>query len=470
MRIVQSVAFQPEPETYSRLKSVNSLKMKEREVGVIKNLFIPKLGMTMEKGTISEWVVKDGEQVREEQVVLILETEKVAHEIVAPIAGFLAVFGKTGEEYLCGIVIGAIAETKEEYERIKKDPQKFVAEQASSTAADGQEKPSEDLNTETEVAAPVPRTEPHHLEASERIRISPVARHLAGKHGIDISSIKGTGPGSRIIKRDIETAMASQRQEPVVAPTAAVQMTSAAQDADRILLESIPFTGMRKSIGENLHNSLISTARVTVMFELNVTDLIEFRNHYARKADILGYKVTYTDLFVLMVTKCLKAVPIMNASLIGNEIKIWRNCNIGFAVAVKKSETESGLLVPVIKNAEQMSLGDIAKARIVLMEKARNNSLSMNELSGGTFTLTNTGALSSAGWQIQTPIINPGEAAILGTSAIVERPVVKNGEIVIGSIMPMSLSFDHRIMDGTPPGQFIDKLAQMATDPQMILL
>jgi pyruvate/2-oxoglutarate dehydrogenase complex dihydrolipoamide acyltransferase (E2) component len=160
----------------------------------------------------------------------------------------------------------------------------------------------------------------------------------------------------------------------------------------------------------------------------------------------------------------------MNASIVGNEIRIWKDINIGFAVAIKKSATESGLIVPVIKNTEQMSLGEIAKTRIRLMEKARNNNLSMDELRGGTFTLTNTGALSSTCWQIQTPIMNPGEAVILGTSSIVERPVVKNKEIVIGSIMPMSLSFDHRIMDGTPPGQFIDKLVQMASDPRMILL
>jgi pyruvate dehydrogenase E2 component (dihydrolipoamide acetyltransferase)/2-oxoglutarate dehydrogenase E2 component (dihydrolipoamide succinyltransferase) len=227
---------------------------------------------------------------------------------------------------------------------------------------------------------------------------------------------------------------------------------------------------MRKSIADNLHNSLISSARVTVMFDLDVTDLIEFRNYYSKKADALGYKVTYTDLFILMVSKCLKAVPIMNASIVGNEIRIWKDINIGFAVAIKKSATESGLIVPVIKNTEQMSLGEIAKTRIRLMEKARNNNLSMDELRGGTFTLTNTGALSSTCWQIQTPIMNPGEAVILGTSSIVERPVVKNKEIVIGSIMPMSLSFDHRIMDGTPPGQFIDKLVQMASDPRMILL
>lgn len=442
---------------------------------MIKNLFIPKLGMTMEKGTISEWVARDGDRVKEEQVVLILETEKVAHELVAPIAGILSIFGKTGEEYLCGTVVGVIAETQEEYESIKKDPAKFLVDQDPTTIEMTQ------ATEETAAAAEAPANVTGDAQASvsrqpsERIKISPVAKNLAKDHHIDISTLTGSGPGGRIIKRDIASALTSQQQKPPAVAdsrpeTAPASPSPADHVAGKRVLESIPFTGMRKNIADNLHHSLASTARVTVMFELDVTELIKLRNYYAGKADTLGFKVTYTDLFILMVAKSLKAVPIMNSSIIGNEIKIWKDVNIGFAVAVKKSGTESGLVVPVIKNTEQMSLGEIAATRTALMNKARSNALSMDDLKGGTFTLTNTGALSSAGWQIQTPIMNPGEAAILGTGAIVDRPVVKNKEIVIGSIMPMSLSFDHRIMDGTPPGLFIDKLALMVNDPQMIMI
>ncbi|BBO81109.1 dihydrolipoyllysine-residue acetyltransferase component of acetoin cleaving system [Desulfosarcina ovata subsp. sediminis] len=407
---------------------------------------------------------------------MILETEKVAHELVAPSAGILAVFGKAGEEYLCGTVVGAVAETKDEYEAIKKDPAKFLAEQGTVPIEMLDEAESAAASPEAENAAPASELTAGDQGGSERIRISPLARNLAKEQGVVLSTVKGSGPGGRIIKRDIEAAIALGRQK---APDAAARVPqtaspAAAADAERVagkrVLETIPFTGMRKSIADNLHHSLSSSARVTVMFELDVTDLMEFRSYYANQAGTLGFKVTYTDLFVLMVSRCLKAIPIMNSSIVGNEIKIWKDINIGFAVAVKRSETESGLVVPVIKNTEQMSLGDIAKARIALMEKARSNTLAMDEISGGTFTLTNTGALSSAGWQIQTPIMSPGEAVVLGTGTIVDRPVVKNRAIVIGSIMPMSLSFDHRIMDGIPPGQFMDKLTQMATEPQMILI
>ncbi|WP_083455772.1 dihydrolipoamide acetyltransferase family protein [Desulfosarcina cetonica] len=444
----------------------------ESEVTVINNLFIPKLGMTMEKGTISEWVAEDGDQVQQDQVVLILETEKVAHELVAPSAGILAVFGKAGEEYLCGTVVGAVAETKDEYDAIKKDPAKFLAEQGTVPIEMLDEAESAAASPEAENAAPASELTAGDQGGSERIRISPLARNLAKAHGVVISTVKGSGPGGRIIKRDIEAVRQKASDATAKAPQTAVPPAAASGErgAGKRVLETIPFSGMRKSIADNLHHSLSSSARVTVMFELDVTDLMEFRSYYSNQAGTLGFKVTYTDLFVLMVSRCLKAIPIMNSSIVGNEIKIWKDINIGFAVAVKRSETESGLVVPVIKNTEQMSLGDIAKARIALMEKARSNTLAMDEISGGTFTLTNTGALSSAGWQIQTPIMSPGEAVVLGTGTIVDRPVVKNREIVIGSIMPMSLSFDHRIMDGIPPGQFMDKLTQMATEPQMILI
>jgi pyruvate/2-oxoglutarate dehydrogenase complex dihydrolipoamide acyltransferase (E2) component len=170
-----------------------------------------------------------------------------------------------------------------------------------------------------------------------------------------------------------------------------------------------------------------------------------------------------------MSAKPLKAVPIINSSIVGDEIKLWEDINIGFAVSVMKSESESGLLVPVIRNADQLTLGQISRARKDLMDKARAGTISLDELTGGTFTITNTGTFTSL-WHIQTPIINLPEAAILGTSSIVDRPVVINGEIAIRPIMPMSFAFDHRVMDGAPPAQFMGLLQQMIEDPWMILM
>jgi pyruvate/2-oxoglutarate dehydrogenase complex dihydrolipoamide acyltransferase (E2) component len=169
------------------------------------------------------------------------------------------------------------------------------------------------------------------------------------------------------------------------------------------------------------------------------------------------------------VAKALKAAPILNASLVGDEIRVWEDINIGFAVAMMVSEKESGLVVPVIKNADQKGLVEIARVRKDLTDKAREGKLTMDEMTGGTFTITNTGPIAKT-WHIQTPIINQPESAILGTSAIVEKPVVKNGEIVISSVMPISFSYDHRIVDGGPVAAFMTKLTELVEDPKMLIL
>ncbi len=434
---------------------------------MIKNLFIPKLGMTMEKGRIAQWLANDGDQVQAEQVVLVLETEKVAHEIAAPISGILAILAQAGDEYPCGTVVGVVAETAQEYQAVKKNPAAFAgAAEAGLSADEPQTLEQQGLPIEVPIQV--------QIGARERIRISPLARKLAQMHELDIAALTGSGPEGRIIKRDIEQAVEAREQKkparepaPVARPVA---MPAAAQVcAGKRVRATIPFTGMRKRIADNLHQSTSSTARVSAMVEFDMTELVKLRNHYVGKASILGFKITYTDLFIYMAAKALKAVPIINSSIVGDEIKLWEDINIGFAVSVMKSADESGLLVPVIRNADRMTLGQISGARKELMDKARAGTISLDELTGGTFTITNTGTFTSL-WHIQTPIINQPESAILGTSSIVERPVVINGEIAIRPIMPMSFAFDHRVMDGAPPAQFMGLLQQMIEDPWMILM
>jgi pyruvate dehydrogenase E2 component (dihydrolipoamide acetyltransferase) len=434
---------------------------------LIKNLFIPKLGMTMEKGRIAQWAANDGDRVQAEQVVLILETEKVAHEIAAPISGILAILAEAGDEYPCGTVVGVVAETAQEYETVKKNPAAFTAlAEAGLSGDEAKAAEREDLPDVVTVQVTV--------GTGERIRISPLARKLAQMHELDISPLTGSGPEGRIIKRDIVQAVEAREQKKTAGQPAPVSRAvsvpvSAEVCAGKRVKAVIPLTGMRKTIADHLHQSTLSTARVSAMVEFDMTELIKLRGHYVSKAPILGFKITYTDLFIYMAAKALKAVPIINSSIVGDEIKLWEDINIGFAVSVMKSADESGLMVPVIRNADQMTLGQISKARKELMDKARAGTISLDELTGGTFTITNTGTFTSL-WHIQTPIINQPESAILGTSSIVERPVVINGEIAIRPIMPMSFAFDHRVMDGAPPAQFMGLLQQMIEDPWMILM
>jgi pyruvate dehydrogenase E2 component (dihydrolipoamide acetyltransferase)/2-oxoglutarate dehydrogenase E2 component (dihydrolipoamide succinyltransferase) len=413
--------------------------------------------MTMEKGRIAQWVANDGDQVQAEQVVLILETEKVAHEIVAPIPGILAILGKAGDEYPCGTVVGVVAETAPEYEAVKKNPATYAASAEAGASSDEAAAPEQ---TDLPVEIPIQV----QIGARERIRISPLARKLAQVHELDVSILAGSGPEGRIVKRDIEQAVEAREQKKAVSAPAAAEVC-----AGKRVRAVIPLTGMRKTIADHLHQSTSSTARVSAMIEFDMTELVKLRSHYVSKAPVLGFKITYTDLFIYMAAKALKAVPIINASIVDDEIKLWEDINIGFAVSVMKSADESGLLVPVIRNADQLTLGQVSKARKDLMDKARAGTISLDELSGGTFTITNTGTFTSL-WHIQTPIINQPESAILGTSSIVERPVVINGEIAIRPIMPMSFAFDHRVMDGAPPAQFMGLLQQMIEDPWMILM
>lgn len=439
---------------------------------MIKNIFIPKLGMTMEKGKIAQWVAGDGDQVQAEQVLLVLETEKVAHEVAAPVAGTLAILAQAGEEYPCGTVVGVVAETAQEYENVKKNPATFAASAEAGLTADEAEAPAGQ-------AAAGESSPPMTCGAGGRIKASPLAKKLARRNGLEISALAGSGPEGRVIKRDIEQALAAQAQKKVAAPASltesapvsreiAVQVPAEVCSGKRVR-SVIPLKGMRKRIADNLHQSTSTTARVSAMIEFDMTELVKLRDHYVTKAPVLGCKITYTDLFIYMAARALKSVPIVNSSIVGDEIRLWQDINIGFAVSVLKSEDESGLLVPVIRNADQLTLRQISKSRKELVDKARAGTISMDELTGGTFTITNTGTFTSL-WHIQTPIINQPEAAILGTSSIVDRPVVINGEIVIRPIMPMSFAFDHRVMDGAPPAQFMGLMQQMIEDPWMIMM
>jgi pyruvate dehydrogenase E2 component (dihydrolipoamide acetyltransferase) len=438
---------------------------------MIKEIFIPKLGMTMEKATVSEWLVQDGEQVTEDQAVLVIETEKAAEEIVSPLSGRIAILVKPGEEYPCGTTIAVIAETNEEYLSAKKQHSGQVASapdsQVTADVAEHQKSASSQSS----------------LQVSTRVRISPLARKLVQAHDVDINDVTGTGPLGRIVKRDVLSAVeAQQREIPVanviVAQTAAVlpkvnvsEVSSAVPatlfDGKRVK-RSIPLTGMRKIISGRMHQSTAITARVSSMCEVDMTEMIKLRDHYVGKAESLGVKVSFTDLFLYIASKALRKVPIINSSLAGDEIKVWEDINIGLAVSVAKDAGDFGLVVPVIHNVESKGLVEIARLRKELTEKARAGTLTINDVSGGTFTITNTAALFPF-WHIQTPIINHPEVAILGTSSTVERAVVREGQIVVRPIMPISFSFDHRVMDGAPSAEFLRAFVEMAEDPRMIL-
>ena len=400
-------------------------------------IIVPKLGMSAKPLALIEWKMGEGEQVEKGATILVVETEKIRHDIEAEASGFLHILLKAGNEAPVGSVAGLIAETKEELEALKKEMPKEVAVGAAE--------PVKLPKVEAEVAATAKPEEKH-------LRISPVARKLAEEHMVDISKIVGTGPGGRIVREDIEKEIESKKKvvEPEVYQGKRVKST-------------IPLTGMKKTVAEHMHGSLQVSAQLTVMGEIDMSEMVQLREKLAEQAEVLGTKITYTDLMVLITAKVLKDVPLVNASIVDNEINLWEDINIGVAVAL-----EDGLIVPVIKNADHKSLVEISKAVKELAKKARDRTLEPEDVQGGTFTLTNLGALGG-GYRFETVIINQPESAILGTGGITDRVLARDGQVVIKPVMTYYFTYDHRIINGAVAAKFIASLTELIENPSILL-
>jgi len=415
-------------------------------------IHIPKLGMSMKEATLVEWKFNEGDQIEKGDVILVIETEKTKWEVEAPSSGLLHILVDINATEKVGAVIGLIAETQEELEALQKESG-VVAGAAAEPATAAASAPAKS------VAAKAGKGEP--------VRISPVARKLAEEHMIDLTAVTGSGPGGRIVKEDIEKAVEAKKAAPEVGPLEAIELEE--YDGKKIR-EKIPLLGMRKAIAEHMHRSLAVAAQLTSMGEVEMTELKKFRTQLLEREEALGTRITYTDLYVLVIAKALKQMPMVNASLIEDEIIIWDDINVGVAVALAGQDAMGGgLIVPVIKNADQKSLVDISKELKATINKAREGKLMPDDVTGGTFTLTNLGG-PGGGWGFGTPIINQPQAAILGTGSIVDRPVVKDGEVVIRPMMPFSFTFDHRVIDGAPAGLFLARLTQLLANPLLLLV
>jgi pyruvate dehydrogenase E2 component (dihydrolipoamide acetyltransferase) len=403
-------------------------------------VLMPKLGMSTAPLTLVEWKAKEGEAVEKGNVILVVETEKIRHDVEAEISGFLHILIGEGREVAIGTVVGLIAETKEELAALQGGkPKEAVA------AAEVKEAPPA-------AAAKVEAPPAAEAKAGERILISPVARKLAEEHMIDLTKISGTGPGGRIVREDIEKEIEAKKK---------VEVTPEVYQGRRVKTV-IPLKGMRKAIAEHMHRSLSIAAQLTLTAEIDMTEMVKLRQSLVAREKELGTRITYTDLLVLAIAKVLKDHPVVNSSLIGDEIKRWESVNVGVAVAL-----EDGLIVPVVKDADKKSLVEISKTVKSLAQKAREGELTPDEVTGGTFTLTNIGALG-AGYRFDTIVINQPESAILGTAGITDRAVVRGGKIVIRPILACSLTYDHRVIDGAVAHQFMTDVIKLVENPSSL--
>ncbi|HET7841909.1 MAG TPA: 2-oxoglutarate dehydrogenase, E2 component, dihydrolipoamide succinyltransferase [Terriglobia bacterium] len=422
------------------------------------NVIMPQMGESIAEGTVTRWMKKVGERVERDEPLFEISTDKVDAEIPSPAAGVLAkILVKENETVAVNTVVavingeGAAVEAPAPSEEAKKP-----APQAKSPAP-----PAEPPRRPVPAPAPTPSAAGPAREPGEKVRSSPLVRRIAREHNVDLTEVAGTGSGGRVSKKDILAYLERPRatgSAPTPAPTApeaSQRGVPPAPAAKRMVFTGptnvVPMTPMRKQIAEHMVMSRRTSAHVQTVFEVEMTRVAEMRAQHAAEFEKRnGLKLTYTPFFVRAAVEAIKEFPIINSSVDGTNIVYKRDINVGVAVAL-----ESGLIVPVIKNADEKNFLGIARAVQDLAERARSKRLSVDDVEKGTFTITNPGIF---GGLFGTPIIHQPQVAILGVGAIEKRPVVRQDAIAIRTMVYLMLSFDHRIIDGAVADQFMARV------------
>jgi len=460
---------------------------------MITEVILPKLGQTMEEGAIVEWLKQEGDEVQRGEVIFTVESDKATLEAEAPARGFLrkilvpvgvtvpvlsvvALMTKTADEDISGSgaaagaaapVTPAAASTPlppEEAEQAELEPsqvaagRQFVSPRARRLARE------KGVDLARLIASGpggriVERDVTAYLETIPRT--TPVARRLAEGAGLDLRAVAGSGPAGKVTKEDVEQALAA-RPLPSAAPALVQPAAAAARPQVTEPRASQVLSGVRAVIARRMAESHQTTAPVTLTTEADATQLVEVRERLkASLAESLGFNIGYNDLLVKLVARALVDFPYMNARLNGDTLQELRDIHVALAV-----DTDRGLLVPVIREADRKGLADIAREIRDVVARAREGKALPDELTGSTFTVTNLGMHDIDGF---TPIINLPEAAILGVGRIKAQPAVVDGQIAIRQMMWLSLTFDHRIVDGAPAARFLQRIKQLVEEPFLLL-
>ncbi len=399
---------------------------------------LPQLAETTHEGTVGRWLKQVGDTIKRYEPLVEILTDKVNVEMTSPYSGVISAINVAeGETLLVGGVLAIV------------DEDGSTAEAAPAPAA----------ATAPAAAVAVATAEgPGSVRRGEgRQRITPVVARLAQQHGVDIGLLRGTGVDGRVTKQDLLDYVAQQEQQPAPAPVAAPAPAAATPAAPAAPVaagpdeEAVPLSPMRKAIAENMSRSKASIPHAWAMVEVDVTPLVRLRE--GLKEDFKrreGVDLTYLPFVMKVVAETLKEFPYLNAAWGDDKIILKRRVNLGVAVSL-----DNALIVPVVKDADRLSIAGLAHAVADLINKARSNRLAPADVTGGTFTVNNTGAL---GTSLSYPIVFPGQAAIVTTEAIIKRPVVVDDAIAIRSMMNIAMSFDHRIADGGISGGFLRTL------------
>jgi len=426
---------------------------------------MPKMGMAMKEGTVSSWHKKEGDAVAKGETIASVNSEKIEMDLEAPADGvLLKIAVPEWQGVPPGTVIGYIGQ-----------PNEMAALETASAAAEAPAKPAEaapEGAAETGAAAAqaaVPASAAAGARSGE-LKISPVARKIAEAAGLALDSLVGTGPQGRITKEDVERRIAEREArssaptppaEPVVASRpnpAPVPADAAAESAERV-----PVTGIRRTIASRMTASLRDSAQLTLTMRADITALIALQKQMnevtQREHDI---KLTVTDLIAKATVLALQQHKEMNSAYLGDEIHRYGHVHLGIAVALDR-----GLVVPVIRHAETRTLLDLSRQIKSLAARAREGKLEADEMQGSTFSITNLGAY---GVDFFTPVLNPPESGILGVGAVQDTPVFVGDEVKKRSLLPLSLTFDHRVLDGAPAAEFLRTLKRYLEEPHRMFL
>ena len=385
---------------------------------------VPMLSESVSEGTLLEWKKKVGEAVARDEILIDIETDKVVLEVPSPQAGVLVeIIAQNGETVAAEQVLARI--------------------DTAATASTSAEPPA---------ASPAPEAAP---AAAQTNAAMPAAAKLAAETGVDVNALQGSGRDGRVLKEDVQNAAAKPAAAPAAAPA---PVPAGARPEQRV-----PMSRLRARVAERLLASQQENAILTTFNEVNMKPIMDLRAKYKEKFEKEhGTKLGFMSFFVKAAVAALKKYPVVNASVDGNDIVYHGYFDIGIAIGSPR-----GLVVPILRDADQMSIADIEQAIVDYAKKAKDGKIALEDLTGGTFSITNGGTFGS---MMSTPIINPPQSAILGMHATKERAVVENGQVVVRPMMYLALSYDHRIIDGREAVLTLVAIKDALEDPARLLL
>ena len=413
---------------------------------------MPKLGMDMEEGTVVKWLKAEGDTVAKGEALAEIETDKSSVEVESPFSGtILKIYVPEGEAKACGTPIAYIGTPGDAIPAFGDAPAAAPAVPAASTVPAAPKVAPQTAPAKAAAPAARPVAPAAQLTPGGRLRVSPRAARLAEKNGVELSLVTGTGHNGRIVEQDVRDFIAAGGNVRFSAP------------AVRTREETVtPLKGVRKVTANRMRQSLQEMAQTNTRMDVNMSNMISFRSQINARLAKDGVKVSFVDLMVAVCAKALIEHPQANCSLMEDGIHYRNYANIGIAV-----DTDRGLVVPVIKDADILSIPEIAKASAELIDKARRGALTPDDMKGGSFTISNLGMFEVDSF---TAIVNPPETCILAMSRTADRAVVEDGQVVVRPMMNLCLSYDHRVIDGAPSARFLRDIKHYIENPVWLLV